>query len=134
VYHLKIEADELAGSFQQTDGKFRPLVHLLPSCSAMLSIRGISITSNYKKQLIRAYVEPAYIQYLQYQFEWPDSTIQILAWKCLSLAIQRIRRDVLTTKVCNELLPTADTLYRRKYQNHNTCIQCNECETIEHML
>ena len=131
---LNIEADELAGSFQQTDGKFRPLVHLLPSCSAMLSIRGISITSNYKKQLIRAYVEPAYIQYLQYRFEWPDSTIQIIAWKCLSLAIQRIRRDVLITKVCNELLPTADTLYRRKYQNHNTCILCNDCETIEHML
>jgi hypothetical protein len=49
---LNIEADELAGSFQQIDGEFRPLVHLLPSCSAMLSIRGISIISNCKKQLI----------------------------------------------------------------------------------
>jgi len=131
---LNIEADELAGTFQQTDGKFRPLVHLLPSCPAMLAIRGISITSNYRKQLIRAYVEPAYIQYLQYRFEWADSTLQTIAWKCLSLAIQRIRRDVLVTKVCNELLPTAETLYRRKYQNHDTCILCNNRETIEHML
>ena len=131
---LNIEADELAGAYQQTNGIFRPLVHLLPSCPAMLAIRGISITSNYRKQLIRAYVEPAYIQYLQYRFEWSDSTIQTIAWKCLSLAIQRIRRDVLVTKVCNELLPTAATLYKRNYQNHDTCILCHHQETIEHML
>lgn len=131
---LNIEADALAGEFQESYGKFRPLVHMLPSCTAMLSIRGISITSNYKKQLVRAYVEPEYIQYLQYRFEWSDSTIQTIAWKCLSLAIQRIRRDVLVTKVCNELLPTADTLYKRRYQNHNKCILCQRRETIEHML
>jgi hypothetical protein len=131
---LNIEADELAEVFQQTHGTFSPLVHLLPSCPAMLAIQGISITSNYKKQLIRAYVERAYIQYLQYRFEWSDLTIQTIAWKCLSLAIQRIRQDVLVTKVCNELLPTAATLYKRNYQNHDECILCQQHETIEHML
>jgi hypothetical protein len=80
-------------------------------------------------------VEPAYIQYLQYRFEWSDWTIQTIAWKCLSLAIQRIHRDVLVTKVCSKLLPTADTLlYRRRYQNHNTCIMCQHCKTFEHMI
>jgi hypothetical protein len=59
---LNINADELAGEYQDEYGKFRPLVHLLPSCPAMLAIRGISITGNYRKQLIRAYVEPLYIQ------------------------------------------------------------------------
>jgi hypothetical protein len=62
---LNIDADELAGIFQQRSGKSRPIVHMLPSCPAMLLIQGISITSNCRKQLIRASVEPTYIQYLQ---------------------------------------------------------------------
>jgi hypothetical protein len=91
-------------------GKLRPIVSLLPSCNAKLSIRGINVTSNYRKQLIRAYVEPEYIQYLQYWFEWPNETIEIIVCKCWSLAIQHINRDVLITKVCYDLLPTADII------------------------
>jgi prenyltransferase beta subunit len=62
---LNVDADKYAGDFQLARGKFQPLVSLLPSCDAMLSIRGISVTSNYRKHLIRAYVEPEYIQYLR---------------------------------------------------------------------
>jgi hypothetical protein len=61
---LNVGADKYAGDFQPAKGKFRPLVSLLPSCDARLLIRGISVTSNYRKQLIRAYVEPEYIQYI----------------------------------------------------------------------
>jgi hypothetical protein len=131
---LNVDADKFAGDFQIEKGKFRPLVFLLPSCDAMLSIRGISITSNYRKQLIRAYVEPEYIQYLQYKFQWSNEVIEIVSWKCLSLAIQRINRDVLITKICNDLLPTADTLCRMKYQHHDTCVLCNNHETRDHMI
>jgi NAD-dependent dihydropyrimidine dehydrogenase PreA subunit len=131
---LNIDADQLAGEFQDEYGTFRPLVHVLPSCPAMLAIRGISITSNYRKQLIRAYVEPQYIQHLQYKFQWSDETIETISWKCLALAIQRIRRNVLITKVCNDLLPTSVTLQKMKYQHHNTCILCQQCETRDHIL
>jgi hypothetical protein len=58
---LNVDADKFAEDFQITDRKFRPLLSLLPSCDAMLSIRGISVTSNYRNQLIRAYAEPEYI-------------------------------------------------------------------------
>jgi hypothetical protein len=63
---LNVDADKYAGDFQLSNGKFRPIVTLLPSCNAMLSIRGISVTSSYRKQLIRAYGEQEFIQYLQY--------------------------------------------------------------------
>jgi hypothetical protein len=49
---LNVDADNYAGDFQLAKRKFRPLVSLLPSCDAMLSIRGISVTSHYRKQLI----------------------------------------------------------------------------------
>jgi hypothetical protein len=48
---LNVDADKHAGDFQLANGKFRPIVSLLPSCDAMLSIRGISVTSNYRKQI-----------------------------------------------------------------------------------
>jgi hypothetical protein len=52
----------------------------------------------------------------------------------LKLAIQRINRDVLLTKICNDLLPTATVLCKRKYQNNDTCVMCNKRETRDHML
>jgi hypothetical protein len=60
---LNVDADELAGEYQEEQGEFLPMMHTLPSCPAMLLIGGISVTSNYRKQLIRAYVEPGYIEY-----------------------------------------------------------------------
>ena len=41
-----------------------------------------------------------------FKFEWSDATIQTIAWKCLQLAIQRLNRDVVLAKICNDLLPT----------------------------
>jgi hypothetical protein len=121
-----VDADKYAGDFQLANRKFRSLVSLLPSCDAMLSIRGISVTSNYRKRLIRAYVELEYIQYLQYRFKWPNETIEIIAWKCFSLALQQINRDVLITKLCNDLLLPATTLCKMKYQHHDTFILCHQ--------
>lgn len=65
---LNILADTLAGDYQHLQGRFLPLAHLLPSCPAMASIRGISVTSNLFKQLVRAYTEPRYIDHLQVKF------------------------------------------------------------------
>jgi hypothetical protein len=107
---------------------------MLPSCPAMLSIQGISVTSNYRKQLIRAYVEQEYIGYLMRRFEWNEEIINIISWKCLSLAVQRIQRDVLLTKVCNDLLPTAVTLCKMRYQNNDSCVICNQKETRDHIM
>ncbi|OEU11291.1 hypothetical protein FRACYDRAFT_246405 [Fragilariopsis cylindrus CCMP1102] len=131
---LNVDADALAGEYQEGKRQFHPMVNILPSCPAMLSIRGISVTSNYKKQLIRAYVEPEYIAYLQYKFGWSDSIINTIAWKCLQLAIQRINRDVVLAKICNDLLPTAAALCKRSYQNHDGCLLCHQIETQEHIL
>jgi hypothetical protein len=82
------------------------------------------VTSNYRKQLIQAYVEPEYMQYLQYRFGWSDTTISSIAWMSFKLAVNRIQRDVLITKVCNDLLPTAEALCKREYQSHDKCVLC----------
>ena len=73
---LNIKADKLAGDFQQQYGKHIPVVPLLPSSPALLTIRGISITSQYRHQLHRAYLEPRYISKLQEKFQLEDSVVE----------------------------------------------------------
>ena len=131
---LNVQADHLAGDYQDRKGTFRPLAPVLPSCPAMISIRGISVTSNIFKQLVRAYTEPRYMGYLQTKHNWTDSTVQSIVWKSLSLAIDRIDRNVLLTKVCNNILPTFHQLYRFGMHNSNKCPLCDADETMQHMI
>ena len=65
MVQVNVEADRLAGEFQKYHGKFRPLVTILPSCPAMSLMRRIIITSFHNKELVKAYVKPCYIGYLQ---------------------------------------------------------------------
>jgi hypothetical protein len=131
---LNVDADWYAGKYQEEEGKYSPQCTILPACPAMLSIRNISVTSDCKNQLILAYTEPRYIEYLQNRFGWSDEIIGTIAWKCLSLAVRRIHQSVLLTKVCNDLLVTAETLAKYKYQQSNRCTLCDKIETRDHMI
>ena len=88
---LNCTADELAGDYQARFGTPRLITRLLPACHAVLDLNGMSITGNTRHQLQRAYTEPRYIGYLQQKYGWSDQTIQFISWKCLSLAIRRIK-------------------------------------------
>ena len=131
---LNIHCDFLAGKFQRVHGKFNPIVSILPSCPAQIQINGQSVTSNIFQQLVRAYTEPRYIEYLQKRFEWDDSDIKDIAWKCLSIALSRIDRLVLTTKICHHLLPTMHHMERCGWSNSDKCKACDEREDREHLL
>ena len=60
-----IDADLYAGEYQKNQGKRILLALQYPSCSAYLIIRNETITSKYRKQLINAYVEPMFMEYIQ---------------------------------------------------------------------
>ena len=83
---MNVEADEAAGEFRRKFGKYLPTTPILPACPAVLSLRGRSITNNYKGHLTRAYTEPTYIEFLMDKFDWGEDAVQMIAWKCLSLA------------------------------------------------
>ena len=58
IAQLNVEADELAENFQADYGQYCPRVPVFPASPAMLAIRGVSITSNYKHHLQRAFTDP----------------------------------------------------------------------------
>ena len=107
---------------------------MYPSSPAVLEIDGMTITSNIRHQLIRAYLESKYLQYLQDQYEWNDETVHDIAWKCLNLGLKWIDREVILVKICNDLLPTATTLLKWNWQNHYNCCLCGKLEKRDHMI
>ena len=130
---LNIEADKLAGLYYKKAPLSTPLAPVLPSCPAMLIINGTSITSDYKNQLLRAYVEPKYMEHLQNKFHWSTPTIRLIAWDALANSLRRIYRPCLTTKICNDLLPVASRLEKWHHQSHSQCASCGHRETSLHM-
>ena len=131
---LNIEADALAGSYQKRNKRDRLRVTMLPSCPAMLDIQGASITSKVFHHLVDAYTRPLYMARVQKKFEWDDTTVKAIAWDSLSLALTRIDRRVLTTKISNDLLPTKSFLFNTSQLSTNTCPICTCEETSEHLL
>ena len=131
---LNVEAGRLAGLYQDELGAYSLITHMYSSSSAVLEINSMTITINVRHQLINAYSELRYIQYLQQKYEWKNKTVKYIAWKCLNLGLQRIDREVMLVKICNGLLPTATTLLKWKWQNHDNCCLCGQSETRDHMI
>ena len=97
------------------------------------TIHGISITSKVFHNLVDAYTRPLYMSRVQKKFEWDDTTVRAIAWDSLSLALNRIDRPVLTTKISNDLLPTKSFLFNTSQLSTNTCPICPHEETSEHL-
>ena len=105
---LNCNADQLAGSFycHRNAVFYDHHIDLLPSCCpATLTIKGIDVTSQYKKQLIRAYTKPRYMPHNQHRSHWDHKTVSSIAWRSLKVALRQIQRPTLCTKVCNDSLP-----------------------------
>ena len=131
---LNVVADKLAGDFQDQLGAYRPITHMYTSSPAVLEINGMTITSNVKHQLINAYAEPKYMQYLQRENKWINKTVYSIAWKCLNLGLKRIDGEVVLVKICNDLLPTVTILQKWKWQSHDSCCLCEQQETRDHTI
>ena len=69
---LNVDADELEELHFLSGTPSRPQTQLLLSCPAILTLRGITITNDYRRHLMQAYTKPAYIGYLQDKFNWSN--------------------------------------------------------------
>ena len=77
---LNVEADRLAGEYQDELGAYSPITHIFPYLPAVLEIiNGITITSNVQNQVIKACSEPKYIRYLQQKNRWNNKTVNSIA-------------------------------------------------------
>ena len=71
-----VDADWYTGEYKKQKGKQIPLALQYPSCSEDLIIHNKTITSNFYKRLMNAYVEQIFLGYLQQKNEWEDSKVK----------------------------------------------------------
>ena len=131
---LNIEADLLATQFYKEGAPSTPYASTLPASKIQLDIQNITVTNDFQNQLIRAYTEPLYLSYLQKKNKWSDFTITQISWNSLKIALNRLQRPVLLTKICNDLLPTAYVLKRQQFHNKDSCPLCGAQETTQHLF
>ena len=62
---LNVEADRLAGEYQEELGVYNSITYMYTSSPVVLEINGMTITSNTRHHLINAYLELKYIRYFQ---------------------------------------------------------------------
>ena len=129
-----MDANWYVGEYQEQHGKQISLALQYPSCSAYLIIHNKTITSNYCKHLINAYIKPMFLGYLQQKNEWEDNTIIDIVWKSLSLLAQWINKSVLLTKLCNNIPTTASTLQKWNYQDTDKCVSCYQHKNRNHLI
>ena len=53
-----------------------------------------------------------FMEYIQQNNVWEDTTIRDIAWESLSLVAQQINKSLLLAKVCNDILLTTSTLQK----------------------
>ena len=131
---LNIEADLLATQFYKEGAPSTPYASTLPASKIQLDIQNITVANDFQKQLIRAYTEPLYLSYLQKKNKWSDFIITQISWNSLKIALQRLQRPVLLTKICNDLLPTAYVLKRQHFHHKDSCPLCDAQETTQHLF
>ena len=131
---LNAEADHLSNAFYKEGLLSTPNIIMTPSCKAMLSIQGVSVTSDFLNQLLRAYTEQIYIQHLQEIFHWSLDVTLAISWRGLQWGLNQIQHPCITAKICNNILPMALVLHRWKYENHDSCALCGAQETAIHMI
>ena len=131
---LNVKADNLASRFYREGQLSSPIIHMTPSHKAHLILHGKSITNDYNNQLLRAHTEPSYFKHLQQKFQWDLPTLLSIDWTALKTSLRRIHRPSLTTKIVNNILPTAKVLHRWKQQPTNACHLCGATEDFIHLI
>ena len=122
------QSDTLAVLYKKEHERCIQIVALLPSCPAVLNIRGISTISKIRHQLQRAFIEPRYRSHLQEKCKWSNATTKLIALKFVSVGLNRIGRELLATKASNEIIPTAVIRKKMKYQSNDRCCLCNRLD------
>ena len=124
---LNVEADHLTSSFHHEGPLSTQNNFMTPSCRAKLSIQGVSVTNNYTKNMMWAYIESKYIQCLQNHFRLnPEVT---LTSGQDYIGDYTAFRDIV-------LLPKSVMAFIQwwKHQKNNSCVLCTAQETTSHML
>lgn len=114
VYHqlnlmaqLNVDADHMAGEFQEVHGRAHPLVLMSPLTKAHLHLSDGTVTGKYDRVLQHEATAKPLLLYIQQKNGWTPSVMKYIHWDAHGSALrQRPERRTHMTKLLHELLPT----------------------------
>lgn len=132
---LNIDADKLAGQFQDHHGSARPHVLLFPHSSAQVHTREGTITSRLPFMLRLAETGPPLQEYIRHKNSWTKAELDTINWTSHSAALQSHNKQrIHFTKKLHEVLPTNSNLHRRS-PNRQNCPCCDDIkEDHDHII
>jgi hypothetical protein len=122
---LNIDADAVAGDFQDQHGCNRPHVLMFPHAGTQFQLNQGTITNNYKSSICYAAHGPPLLEYIQQHHVWTTSTVQSIDWHAHELALScRIHCRVHLMKLIHDILPTNDIASKWTPKHTEKCPSC----------
>ncbi len=100
---LNVDADHMAGEFQDFNGGAHPLVLMSPLTKAHLHLPDGTVTGNYDRVLQHEATAKPLLLYIQQKNGWTPSVMGYIDWSALR---RRPERRTHMTKLLHEILPT----------------------------
>jgi hypothetical protein len=102
-----VDADHMAGEFQDIHGRAHPLVLMSPLTKAHLRLSEGTVTGKYDRVLQHEATAKPLLLYIQQKNGWTPSVMKYIHWDAHGSALrQRPERRMHMTKLLHELLPT----------------------------
>ena len=132
---LNVDADALAGRFQDHHGQDRPMVLPTTSARVLLHLIDGTVTSSTAATLRHAYCGPPLLAYIRRRNQWSEATTESVNWKAHGSALRRqIPRRRHFVKLVHDILPT-NSQKNRMDQGKRTCPCCtSDHEDRDHIL
>jgi hypothetical protein len=104
---MNVDADEMAGQYQDLHGQDRPIVLLTPSARVLLHLMEGTITSSFSATLRHAYCGPPLLEYIRTRNQWSEATVESINWQAHGSALRKqIPRRIHFVKYVHDILPT----------------------------
>ncbi len=132
---LNVDADALAGRFQDHHCQDRPMVLLTTRARVLLHLIDGTVTSSTAATLRHAYCGPPLLAYIRRRNQWSEATTESVNWKAHGSALRRqIPRRRHFVKLFHDILPT-NSQKNRMNQGKRTCPCCTSAhEDRNHLL
>jgi hypothetical protein len=121
---LNIDADGLAGAFQDRHGQDCPLVLLTPRTHSLLHLEEGTVTSSFAATLRHAYCGPPLMEYVRTKNQWTLATVDSINWPAHGSALRKqIKRRIHFVKYVHDILPT-NSHQNKMDKGKRTCPCC----------
>ncbi|KAI2496026.1 hypothetical protein MHU86_18499 [Fragilaria crotonensis] len=132
---LNVDADAMAGRFQDLHGQDRPLALITPRTGVHLHLLEGTVTSSHAAHLRHAYCGPPLLEYLRIKNGWSSSTVHSINWQAHGSALRKqITHRIHFVKFVHDVLPT-HSRQNRMDKGKRTCPCCLSLhEDRDHIL